>query len=126
MHGASTASPNVKPTVAATIAPARGSAQSGDHKDGVQVEIITLRHWGFEPNEVTRPHSNLVLRVDNRSGLEEMSIDIEREAGEKVKEVRGLGGKRDWVEGVDLPPGRYVLSEADHPEWVCRITITPR
>jgi hypothetical protein len=30
----------------------------------------------------------------------------------------------NWSDVIDLQPGRYVLSDGDHPDWVCHITIT--
>jgi hypothetical protein len=41
-----------------------------------------------------------------------------------VRVPRDTKGRREWRQLVTLPPGSYALTEADHPGWVCRITIT--
>jgi hypothetical protein len=40
--------------------------------------------------------------------------------------VRMAKGRLAWRQLVNLSPGDYVLTEATHPDLVCRITITPR
>lgn len=53
-------------------------------------------------------------------------LRLDREAGGRVKEVR-LRSKKERAAGVfDLPPGDYLLTEANHPGWVCRIKVTPQ
>jgi hypothetical protein len=88
--------------------------------------VITIRPSGFEPSEITRPAGRFILVVNNRSWLEETDLRLEREGGNRVREVRSRRNKPDWREVVDLPPGQYVLREANNPGWACRITITPR
>jgi hypothetical protein len=34
-------------------------------------------------------------------------------------------GQVKWIEQFNLPPGDYVLTEANHPDWKCSITLTP-
>jgi len=83
-----------------------------------------MRPRGFEPTEITRPAGRFILVVNNRSWLEEIELRLEREDGNRVREVRRHKNKPDWRDVVDLPPGQYVLKEANHPDWACRITIT--
>lgn len=86
--------------------------------------LITIRPQGFEPAEITRPKGNLFIVVENRSGLDSVTLRLDREAGARLKEVQVPLSKLDWYEGFDLTPGRYVLTEAAHPDWVCRINVT--
>jgi hypothetical protein len=95
-------------------------------KGRVETEIITLGSTGFDPLVITRPQGTFVLLVDNRSGLSDMALTLDREAGVRLKEVSVPQEKLDWSEGLDLQPGRYVLRESSHPEWSCTITITPK
>jgi hypothetical protein len=104
-------------------APATSQHTGGGGIDG---EVITLRPFGFDPSEIARTNGRFTLLVDNRTGLDEVHLRLDREAGGRVHEVRVPRRKLDWVQGVDLPPGRYLLTDANHPDWVCRITITPR
>lgn len=89
-----------------------------------ETEVLTIRPTGFEPAAITRPPGEFLLVINNRSGLEEVNWSLDRETGGKVRELKISGGKLRSGNFQDLPPGRYVLTEANHPEWICRITIT--
>lgn len=108
---------------AASAAPA--AKREGAAQERVEVELITLRPSGFDPPGITRPRGKFILSVENRSGAHEVDLRLDREAGERQHQTRLTRGRLRWGKMVDLPPGRYVLSEANHPDWVCRITITP-
>ncbi len=120
--------------VAATIALAIKSradspapaAQGQQERERLEVEYITLWRGGFDPAEITRPHGRFVLAINNRTSLEEVEIRLERQNGGSVRAARLTRRKRNWSDAVELPPGRYLLTEANHPEWKCLITITPR
>ncbi len=99
--------------------------QGGSANGTLQAETIAIRPWGFEPDEITRPQGRFVLRVDNRSGLDEVSLRLDNEAGNSLRAAAVPRSKLDWRDLVELPPGTYSLKEADHPGWVCRIIITP-
>lgn len=90
----------------------------------IETEIITVLPHGFEPAEITRPRGRFILMVDNRSGLEEVSLQLDREAGARLLAAQVHRSRPDWDDVFDLPPGNYILTEANHSEWGCRITIT--
>jgi hypothetical protein len=85
---------------------------------------ITVRPWGFEPKQITRQKGDFALWVDNRSGLSELNVHLIRETGEAAQDRQIYKRRYDWLSYYDLTPGRYVLTEADHRQWECRITIT--
>jgi len=89
-------------------------------------ELITITPHGFEPQEITRPQGRVLLMVDNQTDLAVSSLQFTREAGPRINEMQVSREQPNWSEAVDLPPGRYVLTEAEHREWQCRITITAR
>jgi hypothetical protein len=89
-------------------------------------ELITITPHGFEPQEITRPAGRVLLMVDNQSNSDMMSLQLTREAGPRINEMRVPREQPNWSEAVDLHPGRYVLTDSEHPEWQCRITITAR
>ena len=91
----------------------------------VESEIITATRRGFEPATITRPKDKFILMVDNRSGTE-LSFRLSRETGESLHEIKSSREEPDWNELMNLSPGRYVLSERDHPDWTCSIIITAR
>lgn len=100
------------------------SSQAG--RESVEVEVLTLSPRGFEPSEVKRPAGRFMLVLNNHIGGEEVSLVLARVQGERLREVKMSRGRIRSVNEFDLPPGEYVLSTAEHPEWSCRITLTPR
>lgn len=100
--------------------------QNKTPNDVIEAEIVTVRPTGFEPAAITRPRGEFLLVINNRSGLEEVKWRLDRETGGNLREVKIHDGKLRSGNFEDLPPGRYVLTEANHPDWICRITITPR
>jgi hypothetical protein len=90
---------------------------------GTGVMVIKITPLGFEPAEVTRPAGRYLLGVYNRSGLREVVLRLDRVTGNRVHEVRVPREKLDWRALVDLTPGSYLLTEANHPQWSCKLTI---
>lgn len=80
----------------------------------VESEIITATRRGFEPATITRPKEKFILMVDNKTGTE-LRFRLSRETGESLHEIKSSREEPDWNELMDLSPGRYVLSERDHP-----------
>lgn len=92
----------------------------------VEAELVTAMPTGFEPGEITRPAGRFLLAVDNASGLNELSLYIERETGLRENVTLSRRGKLRWREIIDLPPGRYILRAANDNRWRCNITLSPR
>jgi hypothetical protein len=108
----------------AAVSPA--PAQLDNPADRLETELITITPTGFDPADITRPQGRVVVEVDNRSGLEEVELRLDRSNGVREKEVRVHRTALDWSGEVNLRPGTYFLGEAGHPDWACRITVTPR
>jgi hypothetical protein len=100
--------------------------ESQQSRDRIESELITVRPSGFDPVELTRPAGHFNLRVNNRSGVPELQFHLLREKGERLRDMQLERGRLAWNQFLELPPGRYILTEASHPDWVCTITITPR
>ena len=107
-------------------ASALATLEDNSSSNEMEVDLVAILPTGFEPAEYTRPSGRFLLDVENRSGLDEITLQLYRETGEKLREVRVPHSKLDWSDILDLHPGSYVLTEADHPDWTCHITITPR
>lgn len=114
-------------TNAREISPPSSPAPSVAPQEETQIQaiVITVRAGWLEPSELTLPAGEYLLVVQNRSGLRDRAFRFDREAGERLVEVRDPQRKLDWSRRLRLTPGVYALSEADHPELNCRITITP-
>jgi len=93
----------------------------------IEVELLNLRPSGFQPDAITRPPGRFLLVVNNLTGKDEdLTLRLDRETGGALILGQVPRDKRRWRDLVDLPTGRYLLTEANHPEWVCRIEITPQ
>jgi uncharacterized protein (DUF58 family) len=101
-----------------------GANAPGSGTERIEATVITVRPNGFEPAEITRPKGRFILAVNNRTLSTDLELQLERENGNHVREVKVHRNRPNWREVVDLPPGQYVLREASHPDWACRITIT--
>ena len=113
------------PPAASPNEPLRSSVQSRNPPP-VPAHVLVLRPTGFEPAEVSWPKERFFLSIDNHSNVSDITLLLNRESGERVKEVN-LKMRKQRAAGIfDLPPGNYLLTVANHPGLVCRITITPR
>jgi hypothetical protein len=90
----------------------------------LDAEHITLRSTGFEPNEITRPAGRFLLAVDNLTSMGEMSFRLLHQSGTRLRDFPATKGRFRLRQVVDLPPGRYALVEAKHPDWICRVIIS--
>jgi hypothetical protein len=110
-------------------AAADGALSAGQvlaHQEEPEEVTLTLRSDGFDPAEVVRPAGRFMLSVDNRSGVDKITLLLRRGDGSKVVEIKVLNGNGDWSESIELRPGRYTLSEADHPSWKCDFLINEK
>ena len=73
--------------------------------------------------KITRPAGRVHLVVRNRSRQPTLTLRLTREGGPLVREAPLSRDRLYWREVIDLPAGRYLLTEAQRPNWVCRITI---
>jgi hypothetical protein len=92
----------------------------------ISVERVTLGPRGFEPRQLVRPAGRFLLALDNRTRLQLITIRLDAEQGGRLREIAMRRGKLKWRQLLDLPPGRYLLTEAGRPGWVCTITLTQR
>ena len=121
-----TATPAAVANTAAAAAPNPQAATEKGTGTRLQSHLLTLRPDGFEPKEAVWPKGPFFLSVNNRSFVSDITLRVDRQGGARLKEVNLKMRKQRSAGVFDPPPGRYVLSEANHPEWTCQITITPQ
>ena len=107
-----------------TSNPSRAPRTSGE--DRLEVENIILTRFGFEPNSITRSSAEFLLSVENRSPVGDIELHLDSAAGRRLHQQQVASERPDWRDFFTLEPGDYVLSEANHPDWVCKIRITAR
>jgi hypothetical protein len=101
------------------------AAQATPAPSDIKVARLTLRPHGFEPKQMTHPKKTFYLMVENRSGIMDVNLRLDRVAGGRLHEGPVKRRTQTWIEKCDLPPGSYRLSVAERPDWICDITITP-
>ena len=89
----------------------------------LEAELITLQEWGFEPKEINRPPGPFVAVFENHSGFPEVKLSLKRESGPEVSRIPVTRNVLNSRQRLQLPPGTYVVKDANHPDWECRITI---
>jgi hypothetical protein len=87
-----------------------------------EAELITIREWGCEPQQINRPVGPFMLVVQNQSGLPEIDLSLVEESGRPRHKLPDANALR-WKQRLELPPGAYSIKEASHPDWQCQITI---
>ena len=98
----------------------------GQNSERIESELITVKRSGFDPVELKRPPGRFHLRINNRSEIHDLELRLDQEGGARIHDARLSRGRLAWHKMLELPPGRYRLTEVNHPEWVCTITIAAR
>ena len=115
--------------LAGSFLPAGRSNTYGQAKKStpnVQGIVLRLDWRGFDPKNLKLPKGQYVLQIDNRTRYLTPHYQLDRvKGGPKVMEVSLNKKQLDWSQLMELQPGDYVLTEAQHPKWICRITVTP-
>ena len=95
--------------------PAR--AQQGT-RDEVRIELTGN---GFTPNEVQHAPGRFAIAVENSTLSGEYTLRLKAQDGTILNEFQVQKGSSAWT--VTLQTGTYTLTEADHPQWTCRILV---
>ena len=105
-------------------APSRAAAAPGKGKKAVLPSVaVTLTPRGFEPSELSVNGIKFFLSVENRSGVRGLTLRLDPEHGNRVREFTQPEDELDWVDELSLTPGSYTLSVAGRPGWVCRVNV---
>lgn len=104
---------------------ANAQAQKATSFTPPEVELVTLRATGFDPDTLTRPKGPFMLVIENRSGVSDLSYQFDKEVGAKLKTIKHPVKSPSWADIVDLNPGTYKLTEDNHPQWSLTLTVSP-
>ena len=93
----------------------------------VDVERVSLTERGFEPKEITRVKGKFLFVIDARTGSStQITFGLSEDKGKKLKEVKSHGNQKGWRDFLDLNPGKYLVTVAENPEWICVLNITAK
>ncbi|HEU0253480.1 MAG TPA: hypothetical protein VFR12_10655 [Pyrinomonadaceae bacterium] len=94
------------------------AARSASAEDELRIELTGN---GFVPSEVQHAAGTFGIAVENSTLSGAYVLRLKSEDGTVLKEVEVQKGSAAWT--VSLQPGQYTLTEASHPQWLCRITV---
>lgn len=112
--------------LAAGAASVRGSGcDRPSSQEAEETLQLVIGDGGFEPAQVTRRPGKFLLTADDRRGDKSHSLKLKlsREDGNLLREIEVPEQATDWAEELDLPAGRYVLTESSHSAWSCSIVV---
>ena len=92
----------------------------------MEAEVVVVMPDGFQPAAITRPQGSFDLVIENHSGADQVNFNMTLEGGSGTNAFEVLMAKAQvsFYSELDLAPGTYDLTEASHPDWLCRVTIT--
>jgi len=94
-------------------------------KEKIGSESILITRYGFQPAEISRAAGRFFLLVQNRSGANPLALRVSSQGGGTLREFTITSNELDWADEINLPAGQYTVTEANHPDWVCTLMITP-
>lgn len=104
------------------------SAQAGDPKSAIEVEVVKLLPGGFEPSQFTRPAGKFLLVIQNATGLSLPAAQLLPSTGpaspQPLLSVAPPPGKMFEEITIDLTAGSYLFKESALPYRQCVINIT--
>ena len=113
--------------------PAAGKADSAASVAGspatqppADTVVTTLGPSGFAPKQVSHPASAFNLKVRNQSGEHLVTLQLSDADGKKVAGAKLTDKVGEWGAPLNLAAGTYTLSEANHSNWTCAVTVTPQ
>lgn len=98
------------------------SATASSNQQGGRDETrIELSSSGFMPAEIAHSAGSFAIAVENVNVTGEYTLQLKTEGGAVVSELKVQKGSSAW--SVNLQSGNYTLTEINHPQWICRITV---
>lgn len=85
--------------------------------------VIRLLTSGFSPTELSDTSGPYRLVITRPSQDEEVVLQLKTESGELVQEIEMPSEKLNWTTLIELEAGSYTLTVANHPQWVCHLTV---
>jgi len=96
--------------------------------------FIQMLPRGMNPPQLTVPHGQVTLLVQNRSSAPNVTLSLNQSVAgaasatalnntSGASSVSLLPHQHHSVQTYSLSPGTYILSESHHQNWSCTITV---
>jgi hypothetical protein len=113
---------NAPPVEADKAENANPSAAGSVVQPSLQDEVhIKLTSNGFVPGTVEHTAGTFAFAVENETLSGEYTLRLKAADGTILREVNVQKGSSAW--SITLQAGQYTLTEAQNPQWLCRITV---
>jgi hypothetical protein len=88
------------------------------------VAVFVAKPHGIDPPLVIQPTGKVVLIIVNRSRMRLTTFTIDDAASKKrIHDFAVSSSQAEWQETLDLPVGRYILSEANNPSFTSTLVV---
>ncbi len=92
-----------------------------------ECRLITITRDGIRPTQITRKEGPFILRVENRSDLQEITVSIAQKANPKaLVQKRHTRANADSTQLIDPEPGEYNLFVNERPEWSFKLIVNAK
>jgi len=95
----------------------------GKKDQKLEIEAVTITPEGFDPQQLERTAGPFILSVTNQSGVDDLNVRIETEQHSRFSEKTLPLITPYWRERINPPPGHYIITEVNHPEWTLKLII---
>jgi hypothetical protein len=101
----------------------------GAPAQGTAVIQVVIAPTGFRQSTVVQKAGWIYLCVFNRAIRNGVKLRLDQQAATlgaaatRLRDVTIDLRVQDWRESIYLDPGTYLLTEAGHPTWICKIVI---
>jgi hypothetical protein len=89
----------------------------------IDAVVLELSPYGFSPSEVTHTPNAFFILIRNISGPANRTLILTNSNGRQQRQVMLTRTNPHWREILTLTPGKYTLTETNHPTWKCTISI---
>jgi hypothetical protein len=110
--------PSTDPTLSLSV-----TTPQGKKDQRLEIEAVTITAEGFEPQQLERTAGPFILSVTNQSGVDPLHVVMETEQHSRFREKALPLITPYWRERIDPPPGKYIITEENHPEWMLTFII---
>lgn len=89
--------------------------------------LVTVTPRGLYPSKIEIADGPFVLRIQNRSMAQSMTLALTKErGGGALLSSRHTPKQLDLRQVIDPQPGTYHLTVVEHPQWDMTLVITPK
>lgn len=98
--------------------------QAGSAQENTPSQLtIRFSNEGLSPASAAVTAGKIFLKVENQRPLERLTLRINRQGGELIREIALPDKATEWNTELELGVGQYVVSETSRTAGSCVITV---